>query len=327
MDHLAGEALAMHAREHVRLTLDDAAHERDVLDRAALFSVDGELEGAVLGRQLCVRVSSELGSGGASQESLFARYSRALRGSVKAAVRLRPAPPAGTIRHAMTLSAIVQLGYYFFKRLVVRAFKRRDGLAQFRINYAGDRLLPVRTDQRAVVPKLGGCIACGMCDAVFGEYDRAARTVFHGPSDLPLSYSRSLPDYDALDSYLVQIKKGGPPRARGGVPRAHPVPRARRVRGAARRGHPARSSRADAGGDPPEVGADRSGLTDRSRGACDQGGERERTRGCARRSLVITIARARSAHASPRSAPSRSRGARLGRARVVRRRGSHRVRA
>jgi len=108
----------------------------------------------------------------------------------------------------MTIGAILRLAYYFFKRLIVRALVRSDGVARFQANYGVERLLPLSPTHRASLAKFSGCLACGLCDATFTEYERASRADFRGPSDLPLSYSRSLPEYDALDPYLAQIRRG-----------------------------------------------------------------------------------------------------------------------
>jgi len=108
----------------------------------------------------------------------------------------------------MTVGSFLRLGYYFVKRLLLRLFRRKTGLEQFHENYAEDRLLPLAPSDREALASFSGCMACGMCDAQFSAYGRAARREFHGPSDLPLSYSRSLPDYDALAGYLASLRRG-----------------------------------------------------------------------------------------------------------------------
>lgn len=106
----------------------------------------------------------------------------------------------------MRVGSFLRLGMYFGARLLIRAVRRDDGLARFAENYfRGDGLLPVAEDDAPA--SFSGCIACGMCDAAF-VYDGVAREHFSGPSDLPLSYTRSLPDYDALERYLGELDKG-----------------------------------------------------------------------------------------------------------------------
>lgn len=119
--------------------------------------------------------------------------------------------PAGGVniaRPLVTIGSFLRLGYYFVKRLLLRLFRKKTGLQQFHENYSGDRLLPLAPGDHEALALFSGCIACGMCDAQFSAYGRAARRDFHGPSDLPLSYSRGLPDYDALGSYVTSLRRG-----------------------------------------------------------------------------------------------------------------------
>lgn len=142
----------------------------------------------------------------------------------------------------MRVGSFLRLGMYFGARLIVRAFRPDDGLARFASNYfGGDGLLPV--PERDAPADFSGCIACGMCDAAF-VYDGVAREHFDGPSDLPLSYSRSLPDYDALERYLAELDKGDV----GALERVCPsrVPLRRLHEMARRRGQELRDARAQA---------------------------------------------------------------------------------
>lgn len=109
----------------------------------------------------------------------------------------------------MTFGSFVRLGYYFFRQLVLRMVGRSRGLAQFAESYCReDRLLPVPSEDRRALHALSRCIACGMCDAHFTAYARVDRTRFLGPSELPLSHTRSLPDFDALHDYLRNLAEG-----------------------------------------------------------------------------------------------------------------------
>ncbi len=95
------------------------------------------------------------------------------------------------------LHALLILAWAFFRSVLVGLFGGRRGLADFRLSYAPDRLPPVTPDERRVLPTLGGCIACGLCDA--GEAAAITRSggLYRGVMDLMLASSRSMPDYDA----------------------------------------------------------------------------------------------------------------------------------
>lgn len=109
----------------------------------------------------------------------------------------------------MTFGSFVRLGYYIVRQLVLRAVRRARGLSAFAADYCReDRLLPVAAEDRTAIAALSRCIACGMCDARFAAYGAADRSNFRGPSELPLSHTKSLPDYDALHAYLADLKKG-----------------------------------------------------------------------------------------------------------------------
>jgi hypothetical protein len=95
------------------------------------------------------------------------------------------------------LHALLILAWAFFRTVLVSVFGGRRGLADFRRSYAPDRLPPVTPDERRVLPMLGGCIACGICDV--GEAAAITRSggLYRGVMDLMLASSRSMPDYDA----------------------------------------------------------------------------------------------------------------------------------
>jgi hypothetical protein len=96
------------------------------------------------------------------------------------------------------LHAIVILFWALVRSLFAPLFGRRRGLRDFLASYvASDRLPPVTPDERRVLPLLGGCIACGLCDV--GEGVRIARSAgaYAGTMDLMLASSRSMPDFDA----------------------------------------------------------------------------------------------------------------------------------
>jgi hypothetical protein len=73
----------------------------------------------------------------------------------------------------------------------------RRGLADFRRSYAADRLPPVTPEERRMLPVLGGCVACGLCDVGEGAAMARSSGIYAGVMDLMLASSRSMPDYDA----------------------------------------------------------------------------------------------------------------------------------
>lgn len=110
---------------------------------------------------------------------------------------------------AVTPSSFVRLGWHFVRRALIRLVRAERGLARFRANYWGeDRLLPVAPEERSALHALSRCIACGMCDARFTAWPDVDRAEFAGPQALPLSYTRALPDYDALHRYLANLHRG-----------------------------------------------------------------------------------------------------------------------
>ena len=103
------------------------------------------------------------------------------------------------------LHALLILAWALVRSLLAPVFGVRRGLADFRRSYAPDRLPPVTPEERRVLPTLGGCIACGLCDV--GEGARMARSggVYGGVMDLMLASSRSMPDYDAAARSFTAI--------------------------------------------------------------------------------------------------------------------------
>jgi len=109
----------------------------------------------------------------------------------------------------MRIGPLIRIAWYFLKCLLLRLLGRERGLARFEAGYCiEDGLLPVSEEERRCLRLFSGCIACGMCDARFSAYACVARPAFRGPSDLPLSYSRGLPDYGGLAVYLNQLARG-----------------------------------------------------------------------------------------------------------------------
>jgi len=95
------------------------------------------------------------------------------------------------------LHALLILAWALVRSLLAPLLGMRRGLRDFRQSYAADRLPPVTSEQRNLLARASGCIACGLCDV--GEGARMARSAgeFAGVMDLMLASSRSMPDYDA----------------------------------------------------------------------------------------------------------------------------------
>ncbi len=88
------------------------------------------------------------------------------------------------------LHALFVLAWALLRALVDRAFGRTTGLARFREHYAADRLPPATPEERAALPSMSGCIACGLCDL-------GATRSGHGPMSVALADARQTPDADA----------------------------------------------------------------------------------------------------------------------------------
>ncbi|MBV9945234.1 MAG: hypothetical protein JOZ69_00110 [Myxococcales bacterium] len=95
------------------------------------------------------------------------------------------------------LHALLILAWALVRSLVAPLVGARRGLADFRRSYAADRLPPVSPDERAGLPAMSGCIACGLCDLGEGARIAASAGAYRGVMDLMLASSRSMPDYDA----------------------------------------------------------------------------------------------------------------------------------
>ena len=137
--------------------------------------------------------------------------------------------------------SLVRLGWHFVARLVTRALTPRRGLLRFEQSYGTERLFALEREEQEVVASLSRCIACGICDAHFGDYDRVARTAMRAPSDVVLSHSRSLPDWDALALPLAQLERGDLARIERLCPAQ--IPLARVVEVARRRAEALRDAR------------------------------------------------------------------------------------
>ncbi len=94
------------------------------------------------------------------------------------------------------LHALLLLAWALVRSLLAPLFGLRRGLADFRRSYAPDRVPPFGADERALVPALSRCIACGLCDVGEGAAMVRSRGAYAGVMDLMLASSRSIPDFD-----------------------------------------------------------------------------------------------------------------------------------
>jgi hypothetical protein len=95
------------------------------------------------------------------------------------------------------IHALFKLAWALVGSLLAGLFGSRRGLADFFRSYAADRLPPVAPDERRYLARLGGCVACGLCDIGEGAAMAASHGAYAGVMDLMLATSRSMPDYDA----------------------------------------------------------------------------------------------------------------------------------
>jgi hypothetical protein len=106
------------------------------------------------------------------------------------------------------LHAVFILAWAMLRSTLASLFGWRRGLADFRRSYAADRLPPVTPDERRVLPVLGGCIACGLCDVGEGAAIARSGGIYSGVMDLMLASSRSMPDYDAASRSFEAVGDG-----------------------------------------------------------------------------------------------------------------------
>jgi hypothetical protein len=103
------------------------------------------------------------------------------------------------------LYAALLLFWALVRSLLAPIFGGRRGLAEFKASYAPDRLPPVAADERRALPKLSGCIACGLCDVGEGVRAAEAHGQYGGTMDLMLASSRSMPDYDVAVASFAKV--------------------------------------------------------------------------------------------------------------------------
>jgi hypothetical protein len=103
------------------------------------------------------------------------------------------------------LHALAILAWALVRSLLAPLLGTRRGLNDFRRDYAADRLPALSPEERELIPKLSGCIACGLCD--FGEGAAMVRSqgAYAGVMDLMLASSRSMPDYDVATRSFAAV--------------------------------------------------------------------------------------------------------------------------
>jgi hypothetical protein len=95
------------------------------------------------------------------------------------------------------LHALFVLAWGLIRSLLAPLLGTRRGLNDFLRSYAADRIPPLTPAERHLLPSLGGCIACGLCDVGEGAAMARSGGRYAGVMDLMLCSSRNMPDYDA----------------------------------------------------------------------------------------------------------------------------------
>lgn len=94
--------------------------------------------------------------------------------------------------------ALALLGWSLVKVVAQNLFtKRKPGLELFVENYGAEGLGAIDRDERAMMARFSGCIACGRCDIGEAERIQASDGAYPGLMQLVLASTRSMPDYDA----------------------------------------------------------------------------------------------------------------------------------
>ncbi len=89
------------------------------------------------------------------------------------------------------LYTVAILAYGLLRSMLGALFGRRRGLAAFMTSYAPDRLPALSPSERANLPAMSSCIACGICG--------------HEVMSVMLAGARSMPDFDASTKLLARL--------------------------------------------------------------------------------------------------------------------------
>jgi hypothetical protein len=103
------------------------------------------------------------------------------------------------------LRALYILAVALLRALFLRAFGSSRGLSSFEESYREDRLPPLTPEERAGLPELSGCIACGLCNEGEGERMAASGGAYPGLMQIVLASSRNMPDFDAAKLALHHV--------------------------------------------------------------------------------------------------------------------------
>ena len=98
--------------------------------------------------------------------------------------------------HAGLLLALSLIKTLFVRYLLPQP---HEGLRAFHEKFADDRLLPLSTTQRDLMPELSGCIGCGRCSALAGP------ALENRPMAFVLAGLRSMPEYDAAAKQVATL--------------------------------------------------------------------------------------------------------------------------
>jgi ferredoxin len=108
--------------------------------------------------------------------------------------------------------ALLSLG---FRALVLHPIRElltpadRKGKARFLANYAPEGLVPATAQDRAEMERFGGCINCGVCDAVCPICGTVPPSEWRGPSLFALAYSRATPELVHLRGPISLLDRCG----------------------------------------------------------------------------------------------------------------------
>ena len=98
------------------------------------------------------------------------------------------------------------------------------GKERFLANYTPEALVPYSALDRAQLPRFGGCIQCGVCDAICPLIPVLPRAQWRGPSLFAVAYSRATPELSHLRTPVALLDRCGACRAcQDTCPRAVPL--------------------------------------------------------------------------------------------------------
>jgi succinate dehydrogenase/fumarate reductase-like Fe-S protein len=107
---------------------------------------------------------------------------------------------------AARIHALFVLAWAFVVMLLKKVFGTGPrGIALFRANFEAEHLSSLTSAERAELPSLSRCIACGRCNAGDGERIAASKGAFPGTMGLMVASSRGLPDFVAANEALQWI--------------------------------------------------------------------------------------------------------------------------